>query len=161
MATIQVPELPEILLVDDSDNDVELTLFAFESLKLANRITVANDGVEALDYLYCRDRFAGRPPNAPVFVLLDLKMPRIDGFEFLRQIRDDPSFKSLPVVVMTSSAESPDIDRSYALGANAYVVKPVDYDGFVRAVKNLGPFWALLNEPPPSLVRRGMRQWSV
>lgn len=146
---MEVP-LQDILLVDDSENDVELTLLGLNALKLANTIVVARDGVEALDYLYCRRTHSTRPARRPLFVLLDLKMPRVDGLEVLEEVRADKTFDTMPIVVMTSSRESPDVARSYELGANAYVVKPVGYDGFTEAVKQLGLFWAILNEPASS-----------
>jgi CheY-like chemotaxis protein len=142
-------ELKRILLVEDSANDVELTLSALESINLANLVDVVDDGVEALDYLYCRGRFSERPNRNPVVVILDLKLPRLNGLEVLKEIRQDPNAKLLPVVILTSSREEKDIIEGYKLGANAYVVKPVEYTSFVKAIKELGSFWAIINEVPP------------
>ncbi len=136
-----------ILLVDDSPRDVELVLDALDQSSLANEVAVARDGVEALDYLFRRGAFADREPGNPVVVLLDLKMPRVDGLTVLKTIREDPKLRYIPVVVMTSSREEQDLVRSYELGTNAYVVKPVDFSGFIDAVKHLGIFWAVVNEP--------------
>ena len=144
-----------ILICEDSPNDVELTLEALSELRVGNTIEVARDGAEALDYLYRRGAFEGRTSGNPVLVLLDLKMPRVDGLEVLRTIRSDPALKTVPVVVLTSSREEPDIARSYDLGVNAYVVKPVDSEQFTDAVRRLGLFWLIVNEPPPAAGRRG------
>jgi two-component system response regulator len=141
--------LRDILVVDDNENDVELMLLSLNSLKLANTITVVRDGAEGLDYLYRRGRFADRLGEHPLFMLLDLNMPRMGGIEMLLEMRRDDSLRTLPVVVMTSSREDPDLRRCYDLGINAYVVKPVDFDQFSRTVTHLGVFWALINEPPP------------
>lgn len=141
--------LRDILVVDDNDNDVELMLLSLSTLKLANIIAVARDGVEGLDYLYRRGRFAGRADGHPLFVLLDLNMPRMGGISMLTEMRRDEGMRTVPVVVMTSSREDPDLRRCYEQGINAYVVKPVDFDQFSRTVTNLGIFWALVNEPPP------------
>jgi len=138
-----------ILLAEDSVNDVELTLAALAEHNLANQVDVVRDGVEALDFLNRRGPWAGRGSRDPIVVLLDIKMPRVDGLEVLRQVKTDPKFKTIPVVMLTSSREEADLMRGYALGANAYVVKPVDFEGFQRAVSELGLFWALINEPPP------------
>jgi CheY-like chemotaxis protein len=146
--------LKRILLVDDSPQDTELTLDALNSYHLANEVVSLRDGVEALDYLLRRGVFADRPEGNPALLLLDLKMPRVDGIEVLRQIRSDPKLKLIPVVVMTSSREQHDLLDSYELGANAYVVKPVNFHEFVNAVKQVGGFWAMLNEPPPGTVAR-------
>jgi CheY-like chemotaxis protein len=143
--------LRDILVVDDNDNDVELMLLSLGELKLANHITVVRDGVEGLDYLYRRGRFAGREGDQPLFVLLDLNMPRMGGIDMLAQIRRDDRLRSLPVVVMTSSREDPDLRRCYDLNINAYVVKPVNFDQFSRTITHLGIFWALVNEPPPRI----------
>jgi CheY-like chemotaxis protein len=137
-----------ILLVEDSENDVELTIAALAKY-VANQVDVARDGAEALDYLFRRGVFAGRTTGPPALVMLDLKMPKVDGLEVLRTIKADPALKQLPVVVLTSSREQRDVVKSYELGVNAYVVKPVEFDQFVDAVKQLGLFWLLLNEPPP------------
>ena len=141
--------LKRILYAEDSAADVELTLAALEEHHLANEVVVVNDGVEALDYLHRRGSFAGREPGNPAVVLLDLKMPRVDGLEVLRQVKSDPELRTIPVVIMTSSREERDLVESYRLGVNAYVVKPVDFDQFVAAVKEVGMFWAVVNEPPP------------
>jgi len=141
--------LKRILLVEDSLKDIDLTLAALEEYNLANEVVVARDGVEALDYLYARGKFADREPGFPVVILLDIKMPRLNGLEVLRQMKSDPVLKTLPVVMLTSSREEPDLAASYELGVNAYVVKPVDFGRFVDAVKHVGVFWAVLNEPPP------------
>ncbi len=128
--------------------DAELTLRALQPHQLANRIDLARDGDEALDYLRCRGPFAGREKGNPILVLLDLKMPKVDGIEVLRQIRADPALKLIPVVVLTSSREQQDIVKSYELGINAYIVKPVEFDKFMAAVQQLALFWLLVNEPP-------------
>ena len=142
--------LKRIMLVEDNLNDIDLTLAALEEHHLANEIVVARDGAEALDYLYKRGKFSGREDDLPAVVLLDIKMPKVTGLEVLRQMKSDPLFKSLPVVMLTSSREEPDLAASYALGANAYVVKPVDFQQFIEAVKQVGVFWAVVNEPPPA-----------
>ena len=146
--------LKRILLVDDSPRDTELALDALESYRLSNRVVPLRDGAEALDYLYRRGAFAARTDDQPVLILLDLKMPKVDGLEVLRQIKGDPQLKVIPVVVMTSSREDQDLVTCYQLGVNAYVVKPVKFHEFVDAVKQVGGFWAVLNEPPPSSERR-------
>ncbi|HEY8994031.1 MAG TPA: response regulator [Lacunisphaera sp.] len=140
--------LKRILLVDDSLKDIDLTLAALEEHNLANKVDVARDGTEALDYLHRRGQFAGRDDTLPVVVLLDIKMPKLNGIEVLQKMKADPIFKRLPVVMLTSSKEEPDLAACYQLGANAYVVKPVDFQQFVTAVKHLGVFWAVLNQPP-------------
>ena len=145
-------ETKRILMAEDNRNDVELTLTALAEHNLANEVVVAHDGVEALDYLYRRGRFEGRPNGNPLVIFLDLKMPRMDGLEVLRHIKGDPDLKAIPVVVLTSSAEEQDVVESYNLGVNAYVVKPVVFDSFIEAVKQLGLFWVLINEPPPGSV---------
>ena len=137
-----------ILLVEDSALDVELTIASLAKF-VANPVDVARDGAEALDYLFRRGAFAGRSTETPVLVMLDLKMPKVDGLEVLRTIKADPTLKQIPVVVLTSSREQRDVIQSYKLGVNAYVVKPVEFEKFVDAVKQLGLFWLLLNEPPP------------
>ena len=146
--------LKRILLVDDSPRDTELALQALESHHLANEVIALRDGAEALDYLYRRGKFAGRPQGDPAVILLDLKMPKVDGIEVLRQIKADPALKMIPVVVMTSSREEQDLLNSYQLGVNAYVVKPVKFQSFVEAVEQVGAFWAVINEPPPGSLRR-------
>ena len=145
--------LKRILLAEDNVNDVELTLTALRANSLANEVVVVHDGAEALDYLNRRGAFADREPGLPALMLLDLKMPKVDGLEVLRLVKEDPDLRKLPVVVLTSSREEQDLVRSYDLGVNAYVVKPVDFCAFMDAVKMLGGFWALLNEPPPATVR--------
>jgi CheY-like chemotaxis protein len=141
--------LGRILLVEDDPRDIELTLTALQEYNLVNDVFVARDGQEALDYLYCRDQFSGRDGSRPAVMLLDLKLPKINGLEVLQQIRSDQELRLLPVVILTSSHEEKDLVRSYELGVNAYVVKPVDFHAFVNAVKDLGVFWAMINEPPP------------
>jgi CheY-like chemotaxis protein len=143
-------ELRKILLAEDNPNDVELTLAALAENHLANEVVVVRDGEEALDYLYHQKGFASRPGGNPALMLLDLKMPKIDGIEVLRRVKADPGMRSIPIVVLTSSREEQDVVRSYDLGVNAYVVKPVDFSEFVNAVRLLGGFWAVLNEPPPA-----------
>jgi len=144
------PALKRILLVDDSVRDIELAVDALESHHLANEVVALRDGAEALDYLYRRGQFANRTNGQPAVILLDLKMPKVDGLEVLRQIKSDPALKTIPVVVMTSSREEHDLLDSYKLGVNAYVVKPVKFHEFVDAVRQLGAFWAVLNEAPPN-----------
>jgi CheY-like chemotaxis protein len=141
--------LAPILLVEDSPEDVELTLNALGDYHLKNEITVARDGAEALDFLFCRGVHEGRGGQNPLVVLLDIKLPRIDGLEVLRQIRAHADTRHIPVVMMTSSREGPDIERAYALGANAYVVKPMSFAEFTDAVRSVGMFWILTNEQPP------------
>jgi CheY-like chemotaxis protein len=143
-----------ILLVEDNRNDVELTLAALDEYNLSNEVVVARDGIEALDYLYGRGAYAGRASGNPVLVLLDVKMPKVDGLAVLRQIKSDPSLQRIPVVMLTSSREEQDVIESYALGANGYVVKPVAFEGFMEAVRRLSLFWVLTNEPPPEVGRR-------
>ena len=145
-------ELKRILLVDDSARDTELTLNALAEHNLANEIVSLRDGVEALDYLYRRGPFVDRAVGNPAVVMLDLKMPKVDGLEVLRQIKSDPALKMIPVVVLTSSRQESDLITSYQLGVNAYIVKPVQFQEFVKAVKLLGAFWAVVNEPPPGSV---------
>lgn len=143
------PSEVEILLVEDNPNDVELTLRALKRVNLTNRIHVVRDGAEALDFLFARGAYAERNgAQAPKVVLLDLKLPKLDGLEVLARIRRDPRTKLLPVVVLTSSREEPDIQKSYALGVNSYIVKPVEFEAFVRAVSEAGLYWLLLNQPP-------------
>lgn len=145
--------LKRILIVDDSPRDTELAIHALETYHLANEVLSLRDGAEALDYLYRRGPFADRPDGNPAVILLDLKMPRVDGLDVLRQIKSDAELKLIPVVVMTSSREEQDLVDSYQLGINAYVVKPVKFHEFVEAVRQVGAFWALLNEPPPGSLR--------
>jgi DNA-binding response OmpR family regulator len=145
--------LGRILIVEDDPRDVELTLTALEEYNLANAVVVTRDGQEALDYLYRRGQFQTRSDGNPAVMLLDLKLPKVDGLEVLKQVRSDEHLKMVPVVVLTSSHEEKDMMRSYKLGVNAYVVKPVDFHEFVNAVKELGVFWAVINEPPPGSLR--------
>jgi CheY-like chemotaxis protein len=148
--TKPVADLKRLLLAEDSANDVELTLAALEQNHLANEIVVVRDGAEALDYLYARGAYAGRPDGNPALVLLDLKMPKVDGLDVLRQIKKDDDLRTIPVVMLTSSREEQDLVDSYKLGVNGYVVKPVDFVEFMDAVKQLGIFWAVVNVPPPA-----------
>src|SRR6266478_8129830 len=143
-------EVKTILLAEDDPNDVELTLTALEEYNLANKVMVVRDGEEALDYLYRRGKSQGRVNGNPIFVLLDLKMPKVNGLEVLRKMKTDERLKTIPVIVLTSSREAPDLAECYELGVNAYVVKPVDFQDFINAVKELGIFWAAINEPPPN-----------
>jgi CheY-like chemotaxis protein len=141
--------LRPILLVDDSLNDIELTKSALRQNHLANDIVITRHGGEALDFLYRRGPFKDRAPVNPVVVFLDLKMPKVDGLEVLRQIKSDPALKTIPVVMLTSSREESDLVKSYQLGTNAFIVKPVGFEQFTNAIRELGIFWAVLNEPPP------------
>ncbi len=143
-----------ILLVEDDPKDIELTLAALGDYRLTNEIVVAKDGIEALEYLHRQGTFANRPEGNPVLVMLDIKMPRMDGIEVLRQIKTDRLLQKIPVVIMTSSRESQDLEQCYMLGANAYVVKPVRFADFVEAVKQIGAFWTLLNEAPSDNVEK-------
>jgi CheY-like chemotaxis protein len=142
-------ELKPILLVEDSPRDVELTLEALEQCQLANAVIVVRDGAEALDYMYYRGPYADRRPGEPAVVLLDLKLPKVDGLEVLEIIKRDPGLRHTPVVMLTSSREERDLVKSYSLGVNAFVVKPVGFEQFFEAIRELGMFWAVLNEPPP------------
>jgi two-component system response regulator len=146
--------LMRILLVEDSARDAELILDALSGYQLANEVVHVRDGAEALDYLYQRGPFQDRAKGQPALILLDLKLPRVDGLEVLRQIKGDPALKMLPVVMMTSSREEPDLLASYQLGVNAYVVKPVKFNDFVQAVKEVGAFWGIVNEVPPGSLHR-------
>ena len=148
-------ELGRILLVEDDPRDVELTMTTLGEYNLANEIVVARDGEKALDYLYCRGEFSTRADDNPAVMLLDLKLPKVDGLEVLQQIKSDERLKLIPVVVLTSSQEEKDMARSYKLGVNAYVVKPVDFQEFVTAIKELGVFWAVINQPPPGSMKKG------
>lgn len=141
--------LGRILLVEDDPKDVELTLTALDEYNLANSVVVVTDGEQAIDYLYYGGNFAQRPRANPTVILLDLKLPKIDGLEVLKQIKSDETLKMIPVVVLTSSREERDLVNSYSLGVNAYVVKPLDFHEFVNSIKKLGMFWAVINEPPP------------
>jgi CheY-like chemotaxis protein len=146
--------LGRILLVEDDPRDVELTLTALDDYKLANEVVVARDGQQALDYLRCQGEYKTRVNENPAVLLLDLKLPKVDGLEVLKEIRADERLKLIPIVVLTSSQEEKDMIRSYTLGVNAYVVKPVDFHEFINAVKELGVFWALINEPPPGSMKQ-------
>jgi CheY-like chemotaxis protein len=146
--------LGRILIVEDDPRDVDLTLTALDDYNLANEVVVTRDGEEALDYLYSRGSFKTRMNGNPAVVLLDLKLPKVDGLEVLEQMKSDQKLKMIPVVVLTSSRQERDLVASYRYGVNAYVVKPVDFHAFVNAIKDLGSFWAVINEPPPGSVRR-------
>jgi CheY-like chemotaxis protein len=146
--------LGRILMVEDDPKDIELTLTALEEYNLANEVVVARDGVEALDYLYCRGNFATRSNENPAVMLLDLKLQKVHGLEVLQQVKADEKLRMIPVVVLTSSREEIDMVASYKLGVNAYVVKPVDFHEFVNAIKELGIFWAVINEPPPGSAKK-------
>jgi CheY-like chemotaxis protein len=146
--------LKRVLLAEDNDNDVELTLAALGEHRLVNEVVVVRDGAQALEYLYARGAFEGRAPGNPAVVMLDIKMPKLDGIEVLRQMKADPELRSIPVVMLTSSREERDVVETYRLGVNAYVVKPVAFREFLEAVKTLGLFWAVLNEPPPNSLRK-------
>lgn len=145
--------LKPILLVEDNPHDLELTLIALERSQLANDVIVMRDGAEALDYLFRRGDHAERLPGNPAIMMLDLKLPKIDGLEVLKVVRDSPELRSIPIVMLTSSREGPDLQRAYELNVNAYVVKPVEFKAFVSAISDLGVFWAVLNEPPPGSLR--------
>ena|SRR6266404_1166954 len=149
-----MPELKRILLVEDNAKDVELTLAALDQHHLANEVVVLRDGEQALHYLQKQGDFKSRPNGNPVVVLLDLKMPKVDGLEVLKQMRTNPQLRMIPVVMLTSSREESDLVQSYKLGVNGYVVKPVDFKEFVTAVKDLGAFWAIVNEPPPGSIHK-------
>lgn len=147
-------EIKRILLAEDNPNDVELTLAALAENHLANEVVVVRDGAEALDYLHRRGVFKLRTEGHPAVVLLDLKLPKVDGLEVLEQVKTDPALKTVPVVMLTSSREEQDLVRSYNLGANAYVVKPMEFQEFVNAIKEVGLFWAIVNQPPPGCLAR-------
>ena len=146
--------LGRILMVEDDPRDVELTLTALADYNLTNEVVVIHDGAEALDYLYRRGNYKARSSENPAVLLLDLKLPKVDGLEVLQQIKSDEALRMIPVVVLTSSREERDMVASYKLGVNAYVVKPVDFHEFVNAIKELGMFWAIVNEPPPGSIRK-------
>ncbi|MDC0712296.1 response regulator [Stigmatella sp. ncwal1] len=149
-------ELKRILLVEDSANDVALSMAALEEINLANEVVVVGDGQQALDFLRRQGAYAGRTDGHPAVVLLDLKLPKVDGLEVLAQLKNDPELRTIPVVMLTSSREEQDLTRSYGLGVNAYVVKPVAFPDFVTALRELGLFWAVVNQPPPGTqTRRG------
>ncbi len=145
--------LKPILLVEDNPRDLDLSLRALARTRLANEVVVARDGEEAWNYLTRRGNFADRPQGNPAVVLLDLKLPKIDGVELLNLIRNEPELENLPVVMLTASREQTDVARSYALGVNAYVVKPIEFVDFLEAIRDLGVFWAVINEPPPGSIR--------
>ncbi|MFZ5515030.1 MAG: response regulator [Candidatus Zhuqueibacterota bacterium] len=145
--------LKRILLVEDDVNDVELTLESLREYNLANEVIIARDGEEALEYLYRKNRFEHAPEGQPVVIFLDIKMPRVNGLEVLRIIKNDPDLRLIPVVMVTSSQEEPDLKEAYEMGANAYVVKPVDVQQFMNAIKELGVFWAVFNMPPPGCIK--------
>jgi CheY-like chemotaxis protein len=138
-----------ILLIEDNPDDVELTLFALKKNNIANPVVVIRDGQEAVDYIFFQGKYANSTHPAPGLILLDLKLPRVDGIEILKKIKETDSIKLIPVVVLTSSKEERDVIESYKLGVNSYIRKPVDFDQFVEAVKTMGLYWLLLNEPPP------------
>lgn len=142
-------DVRRILLVEDNANDAELTLTALAENNFANEVDLVRDGAEALDYLHRRGSYASRTSGNPTVVLLDIKLPKMDGLEVLEQIKSDEKLRSIPVVMLTSSREEPDLIRSYDLGVNAYVVKPVEFGEFMNALKELGLFWAVINQPPP------------
>jgi CheY-like chemotaxis protein len=144
-----VADLRPILLVEDNPRDLELTLAALAKCQLANEIIITRDGAEALDYVYARGDYAARPSGDPAVILLDLKLPKIDGLEVLETLKRDGNFRQIPVVMLTSSREERDLVTSYEQGVNAFVVKPVDFNAFFEAIESLGMFWAILNEPPP------------
>ncbi len=146
--------IQSILLVEDNPNDAELTLIALQECNLVNSVEWVKDGVEALDYLYQRGAFENRKGSNPILIMLDLKLPRVDGREVLRTVKGDPALRNIPTVILTSSREETDLCESYNLGVNAYVVKPVEFQPFVNAVRELGTFWALVNEPPPGSIRK-------
>ena len=145
--------LKPILLVEDNPKDLELTLVALEKTQLANEVITLRDGAEALEYLFRRGQYQSRVEGNPAVILLDLKLPKVDGLQVLEKIKEDPGLRSVPVVMLTSSREEKDLVRSYNLGVNAYVVKPVGFREFIEAISDLGIFWAVLNEPPPGSMR--------
>jgi CheY-like chemotaxis protein len=147
-------KLGRILIFEDDPRDVELTLAALAEYNLANEVVITRDGRQALDYLQCAGEFSARTNENPAVLLLDLKLPKVDGLEVLEKIKADEHLKVIPVVVLTSSHEEKDMMKSYRLGVNAYVVKPVDFHEFINAVKELGVFWALINEPPPGSIKK-------
>jgi CheY-like chemotaxis protein len=157
----EIINIKKILLAEDDPQDVELTLAALEEHHLANKVAVVRDGTEALDYLYRRGKFNNRAGGNPILVLLDNKMPKVSGLEVLKTIKADAHLKTIPVVALTSSRETPDLIEFYKHGVNAYVVKPVDFGEFVKAVKQLGVFWAAVNEPPPQTSREETGQHAV
>lgn len=146
-----MPALRPILLVEDNQNDLVLTLTALQRSKLANEIIVTRDGSEALDFLLRQGQYANREPSPPIVVFLDLKMPKMDGLDVLKRMKGNPSLQTIPVVMLTSSNQEVDLVKSYRLGVNAYVVKPVDAKQFMESVQELGLFWGIVNEPPPPM----------
>ena len=152
--------LKPIVLVEDNPHDLELTLVALERSQLANEVIVLRDGAEALDYLLRQGAYGNRVAGNPAVMLLDLKLPKVDGLEVLKIVRESAELRSIPVVMLTSSREEPDLQRAYELGVNAYVVKPVEFKEFVAAISDLGVFWAVLNEPPPGSLRLQKRPGS-
>jgi CheY-like chemotaxis protein len=147
--------LKPILLVEDNPKDLELSLIALERSNLANEVVMVRDGKEALDYLFRRGAYAERQPGNPAVVLLDLKLPKVDGIQVLEKVKAEPSLQSIPVVMLTTSREEKDLVKSYQLGVNAYVVKPVAFKEFIEAIQELGIFWAVVNEPPPGSLKTG------
>lgn len=145
--------LKPILLVEDNPKDLELTLLALKKTKLANEVVVARDGAEALNYLFRKEEYSSRPYGNPAVVLLDLKLPKVNGLEVLEQVKKEERTRSVPIVMLTASREESDLIRSYNLGVNAYVVKPIDFNEFIHAIQELGVFWAVLNEPPPEIAK--------
>jgi CheY-like chemotaxis protein len=150
-------EPKKILVAEDDENDAELILKALERYNIANEVIVVEDGAEALDYLHRRGNYETRAEGNPVLTLLDIKMPKVDGLEVLREIRSDERLKMIPAVILTSSRHESDLLASYQLGVNAYVVKPVDFNEFVEAIRELGVFWVMVNEPPPGCVPCGVK----
>lgn len=148
-------DLRPILLVEDNPNDIELTLTALKQCNIANQVIVLRDGAEALDYVYRRGDYASRAAGEPAVILLDLKLPKVDGLEVLARIKSDADHKQIPIVMLTSSKEEKDLVRSYQSGVNSFVVKPVEFSEFFEAIRNLGMFWAILNQPPPPRRRGG------
>ncbi len=139
----------EILLVEDNKNDAELTIRALQKIKITNTIVHLNDGAKALDFLFGKGEFENRDlNNRPKIILLDLKMPKVDGLEVLKRVKEDELTRNIPVIILTSSKENPDIEKAYSLGANSYIVKPVEFDGFSKAITEIGLYWLLLNQPP-------------
>ena len=145
---MKIKKLDRILYAEDSDYDIELTLSAFQECNLANPIDVVKDGAEALDYLFYRGKYSTRSKEVPIFILLDLKMPKLDGIEVLKEIRKSKEYKNIPVIILTSSKMESDIVKSYELGANGFVVKPIDFNQFVESIKSIGYFWAIVNTSP-------------
>jgi CheY-like chemotaxis protein len=147
-----MPDIKRILLAEDNPNDIELTLAALAEIKLVNEVITTRDGEETLDYLYRRGQFSHLNHDLPIVLLLDLKMPKVSGLEVLRQIKQDPNLRRLPVVILTSSREERDLIEGYQLGVNSYVVKPIDFSQFLESIKQIGCFWAIINEPPPTRI---------